>query len=133
MFHREVVVDYYTVRISGDVPKLEAFASICLVPPHHFMVSGFVMNFQGATPLGCKEREKVPRPASGTVRVVRRPTDPLPDTRPFNHPRAILVHSTSGMSMLFQQHSCKPWNASNQRHVGLWWHLGNINTCIFLQ
>ena len=73
MFHHGFIVDNHTVWVRGDVSKLEAFASICPVPADQFMVSAFVMNFPGATPLDCKELDKLPRPASGTVKVVRRP------------------------------------------------------------
>ena len=45
----------------------------------------------------------------------------------------MLMHSTSGMSMLCQQQCCKPWTASNQGQVGLWWLSGNEKTCIFCQ
>ena len=56
----------------------EAFASICTVPTNQFMVSAFILNFPGATPLDCKELDNLPRPPTGTVRVVRRPLGPLP-------------------------------------------------------
>ena len=111
MFHREFIVDNYTPWVRGDVSKLEAFASICPVRADHFTLSAFVMNFPGATRLDSKELDKLPLP---------------------NHPRAMLMHSTSGMSILHQQQSCKPRTASNQGQVGLWWHLGNRKTCIFL-
>ena len=79
MFHHDFIVDNYTVLVRGDVSTLEAFARICHVPAHQFMVSGFVMNFLGATSLDCKRLDKLPRPASGTVGIVQRPMGPLPD------------------------------------------------------
>ena len=80
MLHHEFVVDNYTVWVRGDVSKLEAFASICPVPADQFMVLAFVMNFPGATPLDCKELDKLPPPPFGTVKVVRHPMGPLPNT-----------------------------------------------------
>ena len=78
MFHHEFIVDNFTVWVNGDVSKLEAFASICPVPANQFMVSAFILNFPWATPLDCKELDHLPRPPTGTVRVVRRPRGPLP-------------------------------------------------------
>ena len=62
MFHHEFIVDNFTVRVNGDVSKLEAFASICPVPANQFMVSAFILNFPRATPLDRKELDNVPRP-----------------------------------------------------------------------
>ena len=87
MFHHEFIVDHYTLWVTGDVSKLEAFASICIVFVDQFMVSAFVMNFSGATPLECKELDKLPQPASSTVRVVRRPMGPLPNTQAIQAPQ----------------------------------------------
>ena len=78
MFHHEFNVDNFTPWVNGDVSKLEAFASICHVPANQFMVSAFILNFPVASPLDCKELDNLPRPPTGTVRVVRRQMGPLP-------------------------------------------------------
>ena len=78
MFHHEFIVANFPVWVNGDMSKLEAFASMCPVPANEFMVSAFILNFPGATPLDCKELDNLPRPPAGTVRVVRRPRGPLP-------------------------------------------------------
>ena len=78
MFHHEFIVDNFTVWVKGDVSKLEVFGSICPVPTNEFMVSAFILNFPRATPLDCKELDNLPRPPTGTVRVVWRPMGPLP-------------------------------------------------------
>ena len=57
---------------------LQAFASICPVCANHFMVSAFILNFRGATPLDCKELNNLPRPPTGTLRIVRCPRGPVP-------------------------------------------------------
>ena len=132
MFHHEFIVENYTVWVKSAVSKLEAFASICRVPTDQSMGSAFVMNFLRATPLDCKGLDKLPRPASGRIRVVRRRMGPFPDTYAIQAPSAMLLHPTSGMSMLCQQQSYKPWTASKQGQAGIWWHLGNGKTFIFL-
>ena len=78
MFHHEFIVPNFTVRVNGNVPKLEAFASISSVGANQSLVSAFILNFPGTTPLDCKELDNLPRPPTGTVRVARRPVGPLP-------------------------------------------------------
>ena len=86
-----------------------------------------------ATPLDCQELDKLPRPASGTIKVVRRPTGALIDTHaiqaPQSHAHAIYLRHEH---VVPEQQSCIRWTASNQWHVGLWWHLGNKKNSIFL-
>ena len=114
MFHHEFIVDNYTVWVRGDVSKLEAFASICPVPADQFMVSAFVMNLPGATPLDCKELDKLPRPPLAQSRLCVAQWGLCLTPRPFKLPGvAMLMHSSSGMSMLCLQQCCKPWTASN--------------------
>ena len=55
-------MDNFLVWVNRDVSKLEAFASICPVPADQCMVSAFIMNFPGDTPLDCKELDPLPRP-----------------------------------------------------------------------
>ena len=78
MLHHEFIANNFTTWVNGDVSKLEAFASICPVRANQFMVSTFILNFPRATPLDCKGLDNVPRPPTGTVRIVRRPMGPLP-------------------------------------------------------
>ena len=102
MFHHKLIVDNFTLRVNGDVSKLEVFANIYRVPANQFMVSIFILNFRGATSLDCKELDNLPRPPTGTVRVVRRPMalyHPTPSPLYRNLPRHQLP-CLCGMSML---------------------------------
>ena len=78
----DFIVDNFTARVNGDISKLQAFVSIRTVSADQFMVSAFIMNFPGATPLDCRDLDKQPRPPCGTVRVVRTPMGPLPPPPP---------------------------------------------------
>ena len=68
----------FTTSSSLTILLYGSMGSICPVPANHFMVSAFILNFPGATPLDWKELDNQPRPPTGTVRVVRRPMGPLP-------------------------------------------------------
>ena len=135
MFHHELMVINFTIWVNGYVSKLEAFASICPVPTNEFMVLAFILNFPRATPLDCKELDNVPRPPTGTVRVVRRPMGPLHPTPPAQFP-SVPRHQLpcfGGMSMLWQQQGCKPLIACNQVPERLWRHSGSSSSYIFRQ
>ena len=60
---------------------------MCPVPANQFMVSAFILNFPGATPLDCKELDNLPRPPTGTVWLVRRPMGRLPPNSAGRLPR----------------------------------------------
>ena len=81
MFHHEFVVNNHAVWVKGEIPKLEAFASICPILADQFMVSAVAMNFPIATPWEAKDLHHLPRPPSGTFTVMHRPLGPLPTTQ----------------------------------------------------
>ena len=138
MFHHEFIVDNFTVWENEDIFKLEAFASICPVLADQLMVSAFIMNFPGATPLDCKELDKLPRPPpppalaqSGLCAQLALCHPPTPVQLP-TFPRHLLP-CFCAMSMLCRQQCWKPWIASYQAPVGLWWHCGSTRSYIFLR
>ena len=127
MFHHEYIVDDFAAWVNGDVSTLEAFANLCPVHANQFMVSAFILNFPGATPLDSKELDNLPRPPTRKVRVVRRAMGPLSPDPASPVPRHQLP-CFCGMSMLCQQQCCEPSIASNQLPGVLWWYCGSSSS-----
>ena len=130
MFHHEFIVNNYNVWVRRNVSKLEAFASICPVLAYQFLVSAY----RGATPLECKELDKLPRPPFATAKVVRRPMGPLHDTH------AILVPHSSHARALHLRHehvvSAAVLQTPDRLQLGVGWSmvaLSTRKTYIFLQ
>ena len=124
VIHHEFIIDNCTVWVKGDVSKLEAFASIHLVPADQLMGTAFALNFPLTTPLKTKELDMLPRPPSRAHSIVRCPIGPQATSRarqapakgpkgeplrvPHNHiaPAAVLealdrLQCRAGPSMLF--------------------------------